>query len=309
MRVIIHIGTHKTGSTALQMSLSRSKGFLYPKSGRPPQHAISFGHHLLPWSLTRGHDLKAWDDLDSEMSGSRLDKVVLSSEEFDTLNEDQIDFVASRLPDAEVVMYLRRQDKFVQSMYCTDVVFSEYSGTIFEYIEALRTEVNYFELYNKWNRRFKVTAIPYERNALKNKDVISDFAYRYKLRLATTGDKVNTSFPKHIIDLIVNMRKMGNKPSEVKELIRLADYIYTKNKISAPINVFSPTEARGYFTKFEDSNAQLASLSGHDQLFSDDNFGDQAAWDAAYLRPYAALIGLIRDCTPADMPTPFWDTK
>ena len=78
-RVFLHIGTHKTGTTAIQAFLMkneqglRQQGILFPVSGRPERDAsVGFGHHLLARSLTGGHGIEVgdvWPPVVAEIAG------------------------------------------------------------------------------------------------------------------------------------------------------------------------------------------------------------------------------------------------
>lgn len=54
--IILHIGTHKTGTTTLQRFCASAsdalaeRGILYPRSARP-RYGPTAGHHLIPWSI------------------------------------------------------------------------------------------------------------------------------------------------------------------------------------------------------------------------------------------------------------------
>ncbi|QXD16183.1 hypothetical protein GQ464_004310 [Rhodocaloribacter litoris] len=76
-KVFVHAGTHKTGSTSLQVFLAKTQvllaeqGVLYPRSGRPDRKGVvSAGHHELAWSLLGKHGVKtdeAWHQLANEL--------------------------------------------------------------------------------------------------------------------------------------------------------------------------------------------------------------------------------------------------
>src|SRR6185437_8931332 len=57
-RLLLHVGLHKTGTTAVQTALAAAAGrlrerhLLYPKAGRP---ADFDGHHNVAWQLAGDH--------------------------------------------------------------------------------------------------------------------------------------------------------------------------------------------------------------------------------------------------------------
>jgi len=94
-RVLLHAGTHKTGTTSLQALFTRHRsdladhGILYPRRGVPPNGYNVDSHTNVAWQLM-GHNSfdPAWgtlDDLIDEISSSDCQKVLLSSENFSLL--------------------------------------------------------------------------------------------------------------------------------------------------------------------------------------------------------------------------------
>jgi hypothetical protein len=124
-RAIIHIGRHKTGTTAIQefleshSDLLKQKGILYPASGR-----LGAGHHNLAWELdgdgrfdpSRG----TLRDLEEEIKD--FDKVVLSSEDFSVMrgHESELGLLANVLAGQNfkvtVIIVLRERNEWLRSI-------------------------------------------------------------------------------------------------------------------------------------------------------------------------------------------------
>ena len=104
MKLVVHVGPHKTGTTALQLMLARNRnalgnaGICYPSS--MTQHA---GHHELSWSL-KGWNLRLLGTYDgpestteilttfmSEAKKAGASTLVLSSEDLSLLTIDEWD--------------------------------------------------------------------------------------------------------------------------------------------------------------------------------------------------------------------------
>jgi|GEM_PF-2017767 hypothetical protein len=156
MRVILHIGQHKTGSKALQSALFanrsflREHGYLYPirRGWRRPQPQ-AMNHHALFQALRQALDSPeppqvatkalqrelAWllDPRRSDDSDSHSDSVILSSEDlFDLHTAHETEFREQRIADGSrllarcladfhcavtVMVYLRRQDHLLAAHY------------------------------------------------------------------------------------------------------------------------------------------------------------------------------------------------
>ena len=91
-RVLIHAGTHKTGTTSLQALFTqhrktlRERGILYPLTGVLPNGTGIDSQTNIAWELM-GHDsfdpaVGVLDELIAEVASSGCEKVLLSSEEF-----------------------------------------------------------------------------------------------------------------------------------------------------------------------------------------------------------------------------------
>ena len=155
MRIFIHIGYYKTGSTALQhfmdinRDLLKAHGVCYPRAGRPandlgpisstlPQLSVlslglleGLGAHVPDW-YARGrareptlYDVREqWINVVAELRQSECPLGMISSEEFVRFGEEPayrqlVEFVADSLREFEVTVlcYLRRPDLYLESWY------------------------------------------------------------------------------------------------------------------------------------------------------------------------------------------------
>ena len=130
-RCFIHIGTHKTGTTAVQQLLSRNEsrlqqmGYLYPKAGRLERLP---GQHNLAWQISGDRRFRdnhgTIDDLIREIKNSS-DDVILSSEDFEcslyhtpTLS-GFISLLQSHGFLVTVILYVRNQIDYLPRLYLT----------------------------------------------------------------------------------------------------------------------------------------------------------------------------------------------
>lgn len=127
-RLVIHIGTHKTGTTFLQHKLAHTRpwlserGFVYPDFGTPAHHLLVAHWVGLRRELAWCSDPPAvWKALASEHVASHR-TIVLSSEEFSRITENRADFNAIRswfreFESVRLICYLRDQISYLQSIY------------------------------------------------------------------------------------------------------------------------------------------------------------------------------------------------
>jgi hypothetical protein len=124
INLYLHIGLHKTGTTALQYlllnnrSLLEQKGYLYPSTGLEDTPA----HYGLAWSLDPNQKLpfsanEIWGRLRQEIKQSKAQNIVLSSEDFIILEDLEELRQVTEDYNVKIIVYLRRQDYLVQSMY------------------------------------------------------------------------------------------------------------------------------------------------------------------------------------------------
>ncbi|MCC6006117.1 MAG: hypothetical protein JJU40_00385 [Rhodobacteraceae bacterium] len=128
-RVIVHIGTHKTATTAIQRSLARNRAALARAGLNVPRLGPNPGHHLLAAEWVRlpvmpvtalRRRARAWARL--EGLAARGEDVLLSAEVFSTIHPTAMDWAALRARLAafsrmEVVVVLRDQQSLVQSLW------------------------------------------------------------------------------------------------------------------------------------------------------------------------------------------------
>ena len=127
--MILHVGTHKTGTSSLQTMLARnaehflSEGLYYPATGR-----IGYGQHNLAWELSGDDRYRPVAgrlvDLAAELHGYQLPELVLvSSEDFEILYTQPRALARLRMTfehlgySVWVVITLRNPADYLESLY------------------------------------------------------------------------------------------------------------------------------------------------------------------------------------------------
>lgn len=314
MKVFLHIGTHKTGTTALQLSLDahrpllRAHRILYPEASPPPHEGI--GHQGLARAIMEpGADANDWDILARELEGAAADDVaVISSEAFSSLKDKHMPVLLERLEghDVEVIVYLRRQDEYLHGIYCTQVIHYGES----EDFESWRvssgadTQLDYRPLLERWGSAFGRDALrvrPYERGQLAGGEIIEDFAEQIGLALPLDmtlqmSQIVNRSVPRNAISMVRRMRGSEALEQAVPDAAKLLEFVY--EGASTASDVLSPRERAAMLELCEESNAEIARdyLGRVDgRLFHDLGTGDEEAWQRRYSGPDADAVATIRD--------------
>jgi hypothetical protein len=311
-QIFLHIGLHKTGTTAIQYFFSKnpvlvSQGFFYPSSARPAQEIISYGHHRLSWSLIRNpEDIVSWDNLKVEIEESRAGNVILSSEEFDVLNEEGISRVRSLLSDYDVriVAYLRRQDEFAQAYYTTDVLFNHETRPLHEYVNSLRTSLDYWKLLSRWAEQFgrdNIIVRVYEKSALFGGDVVKDFCHILGIKsddsFIMPPSRINHGYPKNVVDIVRSLRMMRIHGHSVISAISIAEKVYRDRKGSF-YDLMAPAQAKQFVERFQEGNSRVASeYLNRAKLFEEKAGEDsgEGTWQQLYGRRYGSLCKTIED--------------
>ncbi len=187
-RLYLHIGTHKTGSTAIQQLLWKHRealangGLLYPDVG-----VRRDAHHEIAWAAgtTRAApDAAALRGLVEQLAHqirNAEDALLLSSEEFEFVQ--RVDELASLQDhfEVKVIVYLRKQDEYLEAAYNQHVRSYDLRFTDSIYQFALRYNFfwrfDYWRILQNWGRVFGTENIivrPYGTE-LVGDDAVADF--------------------------------------------------------------------------------------------------------------------------------------
>lgn len=191
-KLLIHIGTHKTGSTALQQFCSanrqtlRNQGLCFPLAG-----SVEGNHYNIVWEIAADSRYKQQigmlSDVILEIQETGLEFNLLSSEEFEYLTEDAIARLAERLYthnlQPTVVVYLRRQDELIRSEYLECIKNGSLSLTFQNFLTQHlgHPRFNYLHLLSTWSRVFgkpNLKVLIYDRDLLTNGNLVDDFFSR-----------------------------------------------------------------------------------------------------------------------------------
>lgn len=252
MRLIIHAGVHRTGSTALQRSLAGNRtalalqGFAYPFN-KPNHQEIAWALHR---RRMRGDDLVARLE---PLSRSKAHTIILSAEDFSV--HRNLDWIRAVSENYEVgcVLYLRRQDEWLMSWYNQHVKWpfdkwksklspQEFLATIDEF-----HWIDYESLLDRWSGALgedHVSIAVVDKTQVV--DVVQHFCDRVGIDAATMRldrGRSNDSLPVHILEIARHLGLFDLKPRErviLNDALRRA----LGTKASGLTTVYSPAEDR-----------------------------------------------------------------
>jgi hypothetical protein len=163
--VFIHIGAHKTGTTAIQAYFSRhrrhllARGLLYPAAGIPSHYT---GHHYLPrlFHPAKRRPPEAADSVRAmarEIRESPAEAVLISSEILENPRAPTAEVARALGLDrcrCVVVLYVRRQDDLFASAYASRIKQGRTIDSLREFVETQlrRRRGDFHALLTAWRR-------------------------------------------------------------------------------------------------------------------------------------------------------------
>ncbi len=236
MRCVVHIGTEKTGTTSIQESLDKnsqaliSNGVLYPPvlsgGGHPKIACYAMDYDTKDRRKRRFglHDKEATDhfrkafeaQFQSSLNDS-IDTVLIVNEHLSRLEktsevERLKDFLSRYFDDVHIVVYLRRQDKLMRSMYSTRVKLGFSRDEVYPSGKIYHSRYNYKRILDLWSGvwgRNNITARVFEQDLLVDGDALSDFLQAANVEMPDGFESVraNESLSPQALVVIREMNK------------------------------------------------------------------------------------------------------
>ncbi len=260
MRLVLHIGTHKTGTTSIQKFCARNRarlragGVWYPDYDLIGKESHYAHHHLanaiagLPTSRGQRADAARFFEAARAQAGAR-EIVLVSAEAFSrhvsppvelAANEYQVagtderywagrrafvEQVAAAVgsEDVEVVAVLRRQDECAESMFKERVKGTSYAEPFEDYLEGFSHRFRYFDQLSVWAEFFpKVRALAYEDLA-GCPDLVAAFFDTLHVPLEDGLERVRRLNVSMSNDLIAYKRELNRSGRDEGELYEIAE--------------------------------------------------------------------------------------
>lgn len=189
-RVILHVGTWKTGTKALQkfFALNRKEleqqGILYPLTPGAPY--LEGGNRTYQSRLASGGAADRRERLEAlaaEIHASACDTCLISHENICNLPQSALVEFISCLSGCrfEIVLYLRRQDYYAESLYNQHVKAGvTFAGDFAEHFARYRDRYDYRRMIVKLDAVFGARNIlvrPYETEQFYGETIFADFVY------------------------------------------------------------------------------------------------------------------------------------
>lgn len=270
----LHVGTHKTATTALQIFLSenskklKKRGLLYPLTGR----AVMGAHHHLISSI-RGHHpsfppeksyQEYLSELHKEINGA--ENVLISSEMMRKLGPKitALKELENLVQCVKVIIYLRPQYAYAESAY-NEVIKNNRTAS-FDKLQG-RLQLDYFHECEQWSELFGTNNIivrPFEKSQLFNQDIFSDFLHILNLSMETDyiipKNTINSSLKRDVLEFkrMVNFLSLSESHAILLKHILIAYSDRRPPKASDACRLLSQEQKQKMMQEYETSNARVA---------------------------------------------------
>ena len=202
MKLILHVGAHKTGTTTIQSNFYKyrsgfeAEGIWYPMINEVLENtATTRIQHDIPKGLLNGNSSLTeeqvrcfFEKLYTMAVAKNVESVFISSEPFYRGISGEGSYwvqkeryikklsLMLKLFDVEVVFVLRRQDDFLESLYNENVKTWRYTKNIKQFHEEQKFFFEYKNQIQHWAKYFNVKAIAFEQLAKGDREA---FLYNF----------------------------------------------------------------------------------------------------------------------------------
>jgi len=248
--LILHIGLHKTGTTALQRFLHLNKdvlihkyGILYPETFEPFFNHCLYGLHiyakykkitlpqLKPNFPNLASIMEAWE---KEIKKYKPKIVILSCEEFINLGPISLNEILKNLTPKriKILTYLRRQDKYLESLFQETIKYY-YSRAFLQhpFYALAKYSLQYSNLLKEWqtydNKVYILPRIYKKDLGERNFNIINDFIELMQLN-PSDFKSINLEENISLSKISTFALKKFNEEYDISPFISDADY---KNNI------------------------------------------------------------------------------
>lgn len=271
VKLYLHIGRAKTGTTSIQQFLHlnrdylKSKGYLYPMAAMTP----TSGQARLAWCFKNNADCDAiYQSFYDEINREGLDKVIISSEGF-TMPSYPLNKFLQYFPrddfDVTAIIYIRRQDKFFESWAQQIVKGSGVTDDIDTLLKACR--LDHYSIIKDWEGlvgKNNIFVRPFERGQFVDGDLYKDFMKMIDVTLfddmALPPKESNTAIKRDMMELIkiINRLGVGDRRNELVQKLVAFVREYPEYSGEYSYSMLSPSEQVELFNSYSQSNSMVA---------------------------------------------------
>lgn len=272
-KLVLHIGSHKTGTSSLQTVLqaAHDQGQLGNWSLLKPPAKTHVQQNLVQ---VKGYKQNFKTEINFQRFKSMLahkgDGIVSIENFFWIDNQPQVDklakFIRQRFDEVQIIAYLRRQDSLALSHRKQAVMraaTSKFYGTEITALPLYRETLDHYFCYDRklqlWINAFGAENLivrKFERESLYKGDTIADFFRLLDLPETDLSAAVNSAWPRKKLLTGLYLRSKGEDGKSIRKILRR---IEDTEKLTP-----SRADAEAFLGHFQDSNRRLAKMIGND---------------------------------------------
>ncbi|MBS7588635.1 hypothetical protein [Ancylobacter defluvii] len=292
MRTILHVGTHKTGTTSIQQfgnrraQQLREVGLWYPGydliglKRHPAHHDFS---HAVAGTLSTLSFEQANDFIAAIAQGAGdASHVLLSAEPIyrhliPTKTKNSAEYWAAR--DAyiarlaevtaplqpEILIVLRRQDDFSRSLYQENVKARHMKQDFRSFLKTRLPNFQYLEQINLFKKYFKIVDIAIFEDLAENGELIRDFFRHIGIEIGKI-DKIaefNESLPIELVEFKRQLNMTGLSKQQLASISRvLLDVGQNTDEFlrRSDLDWIPASEMTAFMDRFAEANAQIFAM-------------------------------------------------
>ena len=285
MEIIIHIGRHKTGTTSIQHFLALNQdllldryGIYYPEIGRDP--LMKYHHPLFrDWAENKKKlDLQLINEVIENAKRKSASRIILSSEILsrDSITETKwIQLKEAFNEKITIIVYLRRQDKYLESMYAEEIKHGLINSK--STINDTQTHnLDYFQFLAPICRTFKKNRIivkSFDRVIKLDlyQDFLKNLGITFNDEFQLPPGKLNQSLPWRYLNIVIYandypfIRRLFINNISMRLIISLAKNFPSFFNKPLPL---TEEQRQEILSQYEESNKMVArKYLGEDDLF------------------------------------------
>jgi hypothetical protein len=280
-RLFLHIGSPKTGSTAIQHFLAENREallrhrILYPRAATIGQAHHVIGAAVHPWKAHRLGGMspdaalaQATAEIAAEIEAHRPETLVLSTEYlWGALAPAHVRRVLEAFPgwNLRVITYLRRQDLLAQALYVQSVK-AGHTGGFAEWLKGAQagpmSPFEFDRILQSWaGCGAEVVVRVYEKGSIAA-DIRADFleilGAAGAVPLPAENDSVNATPDAATVEIMrIVSREIGDAELANRIRRRIMKYSPPRSRFS-PLSYFRGDEASRFLAKFAEGNMRVA---------------------------------------------------
>jgi hypothetical protein len=299
MKLLLHIGSHKTGSTSIQhfctlnSGLLKSLGYLYPENNDSAYFSNFLAAQLAKGqgSLTEQHLKRAHEQARQE----KCHTVIISAESFYGMTWFFLDFqgklregdywqsearlieelykYCGEFDEIEIACYLRPQDEYAVSLYNQSVkdIFG-ISDSFEEWVEIAKSIFDYESHIRLWEKVFGANSISLRNYSTCKQDLIRDFCDKFlNSECFDKADKKEFRSNLRLSRDVLEFRRIFNRTKPDRSLAYVGARCFREITPKFPdkpgYQVYAPYVFRkNIFSSFVEGNRRLAERYGLEDL-------------------------------------------